>query len=406
MAASNTLLTVDQITREALRILVNNLGFTKGVNRQYDDSFAKSGAKIGNALRIRKPVRYTVTTASAALNVQNSTETSETLTLDTQAHVDTDFTTQELTLDIDDFSDRILKPAMAAITNKIDYDGLGLYDTVWNSNGTPGTTPTTALSLLQCGEKLDDNAAPRDGNRCMIYNPAANAAMVDGLKGLFHTGQNLSEQYRQGYMASNTLGFGDIAMDQNVRMHTCGAFAGTVLVNDTTVADGDTTIGMDAFTDSAPTVKKGDVFTIAGVYSVNPQSRQSTGKLMQFVVTADTTGSSNAIAAVPFSPALQSTGAYQNVDALPANNAAVTFKGTASTQYPQNIGFHKDAFCLGTADLVMPSGVDFASRQVMDGISLRIIRDYDINNDVFPCRIDVLYGWKELYPELANRTWG
>lgn len=404
MASTNTLLTVDQITREALRILVNNLGFTKSVNRQYDESFAQSGAKIGNVLRIRKPVKYTVTTNTVALSVQDATETNATLTLDTQAHVDTDFTSQELTLDLDDFSDRILKPAMAAITNKIDFDGLGLYKKVWNSNGTPGTPPATAMALLGAGEKLDDNAAPRDGNRCMIYNPAANASMVDGLGSLFNSQSKLAENYRQGQIASNTLGFDDIAMDQNVRMHTTGAFAGAVAVNDGAIAEGDTTLIMNAFTDAAPTAKEGDVFTIPNVYSVNPQSRASTGKLMQFVVTADVTGAGNA-ATIAFSPSLQAAGSNQNIDALPVNGALVTFLGTASTQYPQNMGFHKDAFVLGTADLVMPSGVDFASRQVMDGISLRIIRDYDINNDLFPCRIDVLYGWSELYPELANRTW-
>lgn len=403
---ANSLLTVDQITREALRILVNNLGFSKSVNRQYDDSFAQSGAKIGNALRIRKPVRYTVTTASPALNVQNSTETSETLTLDTQAHVDTDFTSQELTLDIDDFSDRILKPAMAAITNKIDYDGLGLYNTVFNSNGTPGTTPATAASLLGVGEILDDNAAPRDGQRCIIYNPAANAAMIDGLKGLFNNTGSIAENYRAGMMAQNQLGFGDIAMDQNVRMHTNGTFAGSTVVNEPSgVTEGATTLGIDAFTASAPALKKGDVFTVAGVYSVNPQSRASTGKLQQFVVTADVTGSSNA-ATVAIAPTLNATGAFQTINALPADGAVVTWVGTESVAYPQNIGFHKDAFCLGTADLVMPADVDFSSRQIMDGFSLRIIRDYDINNDVFPCRIDVLYGWKELYPELACRNWG
>jgi hypothetical protein len=163
---------------------------------------------------------------------------------------------------------------------------------------------------------------------------------------------------------------------------------------------------MDTFSVAAPTVKKGDIFTIAGVNAVNPQSRSSTGTLQQFVVTADKTGSTNAIADISVSPSFKAAGAFQTIDALPTNDAVVTFYATSSSQSPQNIAYHPDAFTLGTADLLMPKGVDFASRQVHEGISMRIVRDYDINNDAMPCRIDVLYGWKTIYPELACRVWG
>jgi hypothetical protein len=391
------------ITNEALRVLTNNLAFSRNVNRQYDDKFANSGAKIGNSIDIRKPARYTVATG-AALAVQDHTETAETLTLDTQAHVDVSFTTQELTLDIDSFSDRFLKPAMAAIANKIDYDGLGLYADIANSVGTPGTTPATAAVALAAHQKLTELGAPLD-ERSLVVNPAANAGLVDGLKGLFNSTQTISDQFRKGMMGMNTLGFGEIMTDANVRVHANGAQDGAYLVNNAAPADAEDTASTSSLIVDTGTgaISVGDVFTIADVYAVNPQNRASTGSLQQFVMVEAATSGSNTWT---ISPAIRASGAFQTVDSLPANNAAITFVGTLSTQYPQNLAFHKDAFVLGTADLLLPKGVDMASRQTLDGISMRIVRQYDINNDQLPCRIDVLYGWKTVYPELAVRVWG
>lgn len=402
---ANTNLTIDQITREALRILVNNLGFARNTNKEYDASFANDGAKIGDTLRIRKPARYTIRTG-AALNVQDHTETKVDLQLDTQAGVDVNFTSKELTLDISDFSSRVLKPAMATIANKIDLDGLALYKDVYSSVGTLGTPPATAAILLDANQVMDEMATPRDGQRCLAVNPAGNASLVNGLRELFQSSGKLDAQYRKGMMGMDTLGFKEIYMDQNINTHTTGDSGDlTCAVNDT-VIEGDSVISMNTFSVAAPTVNKGDIFTIAGVNAVNPQNRSSTGTLQQFVVTADKIGSSNAIADIAISPAFKAAGAFQTVDALPVDDAVVTFYATSSSQSPQNIAYHPDAFTLGTADLLMPKNVDFASRQVHEGISMRIVRDYDINNDAMPCRIDVLYGWKTLYPELACRVWG
>jgi hypothetical protein len=402
---ANTNLTIDQITREALRILVNNLGFARNTNKEYDASFANDGAKIGDTLRIRKPARYTIRTG-AALNVQDHTETKVDLQLDTQAGVDVNFTSKELTLDISDFSSRVLKPAMATIANKIDLDGLALYKDVYSSVGTLGTPPATAAILLDANQVMDEMATPRDGQRCLAVNPAGNASLVNGLRELFQSSGKLDAQYRKGMMGMDTLGFKEIYMDQNINTHTTGDSGDlTCAVNDT-VIEGDSVISMNTFSVAAPTVKKGDIFTIAGVNAVNPQNRSSTGTLQQFVVTADKIGSSNAIADIAISPSFKAAGAFQTVDALPVDDAVVTFYATSSSQSPQNIAYHPDAFTLGTADLLMPKNVDFASRQVHEGISMRIVRDYDINNDAMPCRIDVLYGWKTLYPELACRIWG
>jgi len=402
---ANTNLTIDQITREALRILVNNLGFARNTNKEYDASFANDGAKIGDTLRIRKPARYTIRTG-AALSVQDHTETNVDLQLDTQAGVDVNFTSKELTLDISDFSSRVLKPAMATIANKIDLDGLALYSGVYSSVGVPGTTPATAAVLLDANQKMDEMATPRDGQRCLAVDPAANSKVVDALKGLFQSSGKLDEQYRKGMMGMDTLGYKEIYMDQNVNVHTTGVLGdSTCAVNQASFSQGDNTIDLDTFT-VTPTVNIGDIFSIVDVYAVNPQNRETTGALQQFVVTATKTGSGTAITDVEFAPALRTTGAFQTINAFPADDAVVTFLGAASSQYSQNLAYHPDAFTLGTADLLMPKGVDFASRQVHEGISMRIVRDYDINNDAMPCRIDVLYGWKTLYPELACRVWG
>lgn len=399
---ANTLLTIDMITKESLRILKNELGFSKGVNRQYDGEFSKKGAKIGDALRIRKPPRYTVTDG-ASLSAQNVVDEQSTLTLDSQKHVAFNFSSKEMTLDIDMFSERYLQPAVVSLANKIDYDGLSLFDEVYNTTGTPGTTPNAFSYLTDAGTKLSNFAAPVDANRHICFNPAASGAMADGLKGLFQSQEQIKQQYEKGLMG--LAGGFKIKMDQNVRQHTVGAYAGTPLVDG--ASQSGSTLNTDGWTSGSSTLKKGDVFTIADVYAVNPQSRESTGQLQQFVVTADvsdTTGDK----AISISPAITASGAQQTVDSLPADNAAITVVGTASTAYPQNLAFHKDAFVLGMADLEVPKGVDMAARAADPdaGLSVRIIRDYDINNDNFVTRLDVLYGWKAVYPQLANRIWG
>ena len=397
---SNTLLTIDMITNKALAILHNNLAFARNVNRQYDSSFAREGAKIGSTLRVRLPNKYTVTTGTA-MSAQNTVETSTTITLATQKHVDMDFTSAELTLSIDDFGERILAPAMAVLASAIDADGLALYKDVYQSVGTPGTTPSTALVMLQAQQKMNEMATPMDGRRNLVINPAANAALVDGMKGLFNPGGVLDSQFRRGALANNILDYNEIAMDQNVGMHTEGANRLTTPIVATTSTSGDTTLAISGT--GTWNAKKGDVFTIADVYAVNPENFTSTGSLQQFVVTADINITTSGTIAV--SPAIISSGAYQTVNSLPAANAALTIMGSASGVYAQNLAFHEDAFTLVTADLQLPPG-NMASRKVMDGISMRIWRQGDIFNDMVPTRVDVLYGWKTLRPSMACRIWG
>jgi len=403
---SNSILTIDMITRKALEILENNLVISRNVNRQYDDSFAVEGAKIGSTLRIRLPDRALVTDG-AALQVQDDNEQYTTLTVASQKHIGVNFTSAELTMQLDDFAERVLKPRVSQLAASVDADVANAYKNIFQSVGTPGTTPATSLVLLQAQQKLNESAAGM-APRYATVNPAANAGLVEGMKGLFNPVDTVSRQFKNGMMGQGVLGFDEINMSQSIVQHTTGSrsTSDTILVNGAVSTQGASTINIDGGTGSA-TINAGDVFTIAGVYAVNPQTRQSTGSLQQFVCTATATASSGAWTSVAISPAIYtSTNALATVDSFPADNAAVTFVGTASTQYPQNLVYHKDAITLATADLLLPQGVDMASRQVHNGISLRVVRQYDINNDRMPCRIDVLYGYSAIRPPMACRLWG
>jgi len=402
---SNSILTIDMITRKALEILENNLVLTRNVNRQYDDSFAVEGAKIGSTLRIRLPDRALVTDG-AALQVQDDNEQFTTLTVSTQKHIGVNFTSAELTMQLDDFAERVLKPRISQLASSIDADVANAYKAIGNTVGTPGTTPASSLVLLQAQQKLNENAAVMNP-RYATVNPAANAGLVEGLKGLFNPVDTISKQFKNGMMGTGVLGYDEINMSQSIKQHTTGNFPVSPIVSaSATFAEGQSTLAI-TFTSGTKTVKQGDVFTIAGVYAVNPQTRESTGSLQQFVVTADNSVTSGTSMTLAISPALYtSANALATIDAFPATSAVITFVGTASTQYPQNLVYHKDAITFATADLLLPQGVDMAARAVHNGISLRVVRQYDINNDRLPCRIDVLYGFSTIRPQMACRMWG
>lgn len=401
---ANSILTIDMITRKALEILENNLVFGRLVNRAYDDSFAQTGAKIGSTLRIRLPDRALVSDG-AALVVQDENEQHTTLTVSSQKHIGINFTSAELTMQMDDFADRILKPRVSQLAATVDGDVANAFRQIGNSVGTPGTTPATALAILQAGQKLDENATP-GSQRYLVVNPAANAALVNGLTGLYNPQDHLARQYRKGVMLDDQLGFDEIAMTQSIKMFRTGtrtSTGGTVATAVT--AEGQSFISITGAGANA-TINMGDVFTVDGVYAANPQERQSTGSLFQFVAAADVQLDGAGAGMVPVRAMFSAGNALATVVTLPAATAAVTFLGAPDTDYPQNIAFHKDAITLATADLILPQGVDMASRQVHNGLSLRIVKQYDINNDRMPCRIDVLYGWNTIRPETAVRMWG
>jgi hypothetical protein len=409
---ANQLLTISKITNEALMVLENELTFTGQVERKYDEQFAVVGAKIGNTVNVRKPGRF-IGTTGPALNVEDFNETSVPVTLSTQFHVDTQFTTQDLALSLDSFSDRVLKPAIAAIANKVDADGLTMAkNATANTVGTAGTTPNALLTFLTAQAFLDSEGAPRDGKRSCIIEPFTSASIVDSLKGLFVPSNVIADQYKKGMMGRDSGGM-NWYMDQNVVNQTYGNFAGTATVA-TTTATGFLTSGwaststISITSTGAVSLNVGDTIQIAGVFAVNPQNRAAygTNKLRSFVVTTAAAGT-GATFNVVVSPAVITAGQFQNVS-IPTTSAtaAITFFNKSGTVSPQNIVMHKNAFTLACADLELPDGVHFAGRASDKelGLSIRVVRQYTINNDSIPTRLDVLYGWAPLYPELACRV--
>lgn len=402
------------IAKEMLMLFKNKLGFTNGIDRQYSSEFAKSGAKIGNAITIRKPWRPTVRSGSG-ISIQDVTEESATLTLSSQKGVDFQFTSADLTLSIDRFSERYLKPAVVAVANQVDVDGLQLAaQSTYNHVGTPGTGMTTIDIPLAAQQKLNELACPQDDNRSFFINPAAQAVAVKAFSGLYQSAEKIAEQYERGAMGM-ALG-GTWYMAQNVYAQTVGPLGGTPLVNGN--ASTGATLSTKGWTASAASrLKKGDVFTIANVYKVNPITKQNTGVLQQFVVTADFSSDGSGNGSVSVSPSITTSGPTQSVVCLlsgttyanPQDGWALTIaNGSANTAYAQNILCHKNAFTLGTADMELPEGVHFAARATDEesGLSIRVVRAYDINNDQFPCRLDILYGLAALRPEWACRITG
>lgn len=402
---ANTILTPTMVTRKALAILHNKLTFLRTINRQYDSQFGSSGGKIGTTLKIRKPNQFTVR-EGLVMQAQDIAEESQDLVVSTVRGVDVNFDSTELTLSLDDFSARILEPAMARLAAEIEKHVLAnVYQNVYNFAGTAATTPASLAAILNAGVKIGQGLAPDRANRHLLVDSVTMAALVDALKALFHRGSDVERAFAQGY-------YGEAAglkwwESELVQRHTNGTrTGGTPVVNTAGITSGDATIGMTGVT-AGQTLKAGDVFTIADVYAVNPETKTQYDHLQQFVVTADVTSPGN----VAVSPALVTSGAKQTVLLVSAGaGKAVTFtgagsSGAASAVLTQNLAYHRDAFTFVTADLEVPKGVE-ASRQIYDGISLRYVRDFDIVNSKHPARLDVLFGFKTIRPEWATRVRG
>lgn len=416
---ANNLLTISKITNEALMVLENELTFTGQVNKDYSDQFAVTGGKIGATVNVRKPGRF-IGTTGPALNVEDFNESSIPVTLTTQFHVDTQFTTQDLALSMDMFSARVLKPCIAAIANKIDRDGLVMAkNATANIVGVAGTAPTGLVTYLTAGAYLDAEAAPKDGARSIVIDPFTQVAIVDSLKGLFVPEPTLGKQFKTGKMGRDSAGM-NWFMDQNVVSQTFGNWtttAGTLTANTTSqtgfLQSGWASNSTITLTNSqAITLNQGDTIQIAGLFGANPQNRQSYGKVRNFVVNATVTAAAGTFA-VNVSPAIIVAGQFQNTIQVGATSATATVTPfsiavtpAAGVVSPQNILFHKNAFTMACADLLLPEGVHFAGRAADPdvGLSIRVVRQYTINNDAIPTRLDVLYGWAPLYPELACRV--
>lgn len=420
---ANNLLTIQKITNESLMILENQLTLTKQINREYQDQFAQTGAKIGATVNIRKPVRY-VGRTGPNLNVEDTTETSVPLTIAFQEGVDIEFGDAELALDIDDYNKRYLTPAIAKMANNVDTRVAQLINNVSNAVGTPGTTPTSNMTYLSAGVLLDNNAAPVDGNRKLVVNPQMQASILNANLALFNSQTKISSFFEKGKIGSGVLGF-DWYMDQNVQSHVYGPGGGTPVVNGANQTG--SSLVTSGWTASTKVLFAGDIITIAGVDAVNPVSKQDLGYVKQFAVVSDVTsdGSGNATITLkdniipasgasvvaPFGPSPVTLGsAHQNVTASPASGAAITLfaAGHTGVVSPQAIAFHPDAFTLACVDMPLAAGTDMSAR-VKDkqlGLSIRAQRVYLPATDQRVLRLDILYGLACLRPEWAVRVNG
>lgn len=397
---SNVLATSTIVAKEALAILKNNCIMASMVNRDYEPEFKGNmsrGYAPGATINIKRPPRYTYRAGRVAVP-QATTETTVPLTL-SQGGSDISFTSFERTLSLTQFEDK-MQAAMAPVINEIDRQGLALARfSTYNALNTTGALPTTAAlaiqAMTQMGQRLDEMAAPRDRRRGMVLNPALNAGLVQGFGGYFNNTSLIGAQNKAGLIQNNNFGFDEIGMDQNVATHTNGAATATNING-----AGQTGSAITVVAVAGGTLTRGTKITLPGVFAVNPQSRESTGQLAGFVVTADALVGATTI---NISPAIVTSGAFQNVTASPTTGQPYVIIGAASTAYGQSVAFHKDAFTLAMVPMFTPAEGTGARchQESMDGFTVKVTDFYDGVNDNNLMRIDVLFGWAATYPELS-----
>jgi hypothetical protein len=403
---ASTYLTPTIITRKALAVLHNKLTFIKTINRQYDAQFAKAGGKIGSTLKIRMPNQFTVRTGMV-MNTQDITEESKDLVVATVKGIDMNFGSQDLTLTIDDFSTRYIEPAMARLAGGIESDVLAnVYKDVYWLTGTPATTPASLLAVLNAGARLSQSLAPVP-DRHLLFDSISMAPTVNSIGTYFHKSSELERAFMEAYIG---MAAGFKWWESNmVPNHTNGSRDDTTPVCNTStgITSGSASI---VTTGADGTMKAGDIFTIADVFAVNEETKQRYSHLQQFAMLTDFTNDATdtwTVTPTPFT-----SGPKQNVELVSAGagkaivNVAAGGSGAANAVIPQPLAYHRDAFTFVTADLENPKGTDIAAREVYDGISISYVRDFDITNRDFPCRLDVLYGFKTLRPQWAVRVRG
>jgi len=408
---ANTILTPNILAKEAVMILENTCVMGNLVYRGYEDEFSKNvnGYNVGASIDIRKPTDFTVRDGRTA-SVQDATEGKLTMTVDKFKGVDFQFTSQELTQNIKELSDRVIRPAMVQLANQIDTDIQALYKDVWNWVGTPGSTVDSFADFAKGPERLDLGAVMSD-DRSAVLSPTDQWAMLGSQTALYM--QDLAKDaYRRARLGM--IGNVDTYSSQNVQTHTRGTVTNATPIvvgsQSTTYASvlnsGTMTLGTRGW-DQSGTIKQGDVFNITGVYAVNPVTKATLPHLQQFVVRADATANATTQSTtLTISPPIITTGAFQTVSAAPANSATITILGTASTGYAQNLVFHKNAFAMAMVPLIKPPGAVDVSRQSYKGYSVRVIPYYTGSNDISAWRLDVLYGVKTVDPRLATRISG
>jgi hypothetical protein len=411
---ANTLATPSWTTKEVARAFINKLVFLAHVNRTYDDAYVISGAKVGNTVNARLPQRFTVTDGQA-LQLQNLYDQTVPITLSNQKNVAFGYSSAQATTELDNIRTRYVNPGAEALANAAEVLAFdNVYRDIYSSVGTPGTTPTATLTYLQAGVKLTDLSTPLLGRVAML-DPLAMSTLADTTTSLFNPSAVIAENYTEGQFGRKQLGVDGWYQDPVRPTHTTGTFtASTPLVNGADQTG--STISTDGWASGAASLKKGDIFTIADVNSVNPLSYSSSGRLQQFVVTADTSDSSGAMATLPIAPSIITSGALQTVSGSPANNAVITVLGAtsaaggtlATTASPQSFVYHPDAFAFVMADLMKPgAGAESTTvRSKSLGFSIRMVEQYQIGTDQNPSRLDILIGATTIQARLAARVWG
>jgi len=395
------------VTKIAVKEFLNALVMGQKVDRQLDSQFRKVGASID----VRRPVMFEASSGATLGTATDIEERAATVTLDQRQKVHFEITSQDMTLKVEDMTERFIRPAMEELAQKVEVDLAGVYTNIGNFSGTPGTTPTTFLSVAANGAVLSKLGVPMK-DRCLFVNADAAVALADGLKTVFpdSIARKAIEEASVG-----RYGRYDIFESNSLATHTVGAHGGTPLINGasqsvTYAASGDAwtqSLVTDGWTNSITDVLlAGDVITIAGVNSVNRKTRVDTGDLQTFTVTADaTSGASTGPATLTISPPMIISGPYQTVTAAPADGAVIVVKtGAGGASHKQNLAFHPNAITLAMAPLDLPSEGASASRESFDNISIRTVTQYAIGTDTTTYRFDILYGVKAQNPDFAVRT--
>lgn len=412
---ANTIATSRWVTKEVARGFVNSVVFIANVNRSYDDQYVQNGAKVGNTVNARMPQRFYAADGQA-MQLQAIYDQTVPITLTNQKHVAFSWSSAEETTELDNVRSRFVQPGADSLANAADVLAFqAVYRDIYQSLGTPGTTPTAIDTYLMAGVKLDDSAVPQD-NRVAVLDTMAMAKIAGTATALFNPSATISEAYRKGQFGRQQLGIEEWFKAQNRPVHTTGTFT-----TSTPLTNGASQVGSSIITDGwansqTGLLKKGDIFTIAGVYSANPQSYASTGRLQQFVVTADATSDGSGNSTISISPSIITSGQLQTVSAAPADNATITVLGAtsaaagtlATTVSPQSLVYHPDAFAFVMADLIKPGAGAKASvaRSKQYGFSVRMVEQYQIGSDQNPSRLDILIGAATLQARLAARVWG
>lgn len=401
--AANTIEVIQMIAREMLRILHNQLNFISNINHSYDKEYNDQGAEIGSQLKIRLPNQYTVGTGRV-ITPQGTDEDVVTIVRATQKHVAVDFTSEELTQHINDSGvrERVIRPAMATLASHVEADVFNMVKDVYHSVGAAGTTPAAMSTILDAHRKLDEFLAPKI-DRCLILNPDGEATMLAHLSSLFQHAGAVGKQYLTGRMR-HALGF-DWYSNPLIPVLTTGTRDNTTPVINGGSQQG-TSLILNGLNPTGGTIEKGALFTIADVYAVHPETKTAYEYLKQFTVSTAVTASGGDVT-LSIQPAIITSGAKQTVDAVPVHGAAITFNpANASTNYPMNIAFHKEAFAFVGAKMKTYKDAHICHQETIDGLSIRLWSASDIMNDRLITRIDILYGYKCVRPELACRIWG